>query len=75
MPQALSIEEIRTKYPDEWVIVVDPVLGRGSTVRRGKVVAHSKNRSTVDRALLRRKPKRWASLYTGELPEDAAVAL
>jgi len=75
MDRILSIEEIQKQYPRQWVIVVDPVLDRHAKVRRGKVLIHNKDRRKVDRALLREKPARWASLYTGVLPLDAAVVL
>ena len=53
MPEEMTIEEIKQRYPDEWVMVADYVLDEATTTPlRGKVVKHSKNRDEVDRALL-----------------------
>lgn len=74
MTDVLTLKEIETQFPDEWVLVDDPQTDDAFQVQRGRVVAHSKNRDEVYRRILT-GPSRFAILYTGEMPEDAAIIL
>jgi hypothetical protein len=75
MSEILSYEEIKRRYPDEWLLIAEPELDDELGVIRGVVVAHSKNRDEVYRALLTVPGNSIAIEYTGEWPEDLAVAL
>jgi hypothetical protein len=44
-------------------------------VLRGKVRSHSKDRDEVYREAVKLRPKRFAMLYTGTIPEDTAIVL
>ena len=75
MTQILTIDEMKQKYPSEWILICEPETDSSLEVVRGTVAFHSKDRDEVYRAISRIKPKKFATLYTGEIPEDAAVVL
>jgi len=75
MAEVLTLEEIKTRYPSEWVLVEDPELDEHHQVVRGKVLFHDRDRLEVDRAALERRPKSSAFVYTGEAPEGMVFAL
>ena len=71
----LTIAQIKSRYPSEWILLKDPVVGKGLRITRGEVVAHSKDRDEVYRRDIELRLKRSATLYTGTLPENAAIVL
>jgi hypothetical protein len=75
MKDELTIVEIREKYDSEWVLVADPVTDKSMEVRSGKVLFHSKDRDEVYRQAVKLRPKRFAMLYLGRMPEDSAIVL
>lgn len=75
MKQILTIDEIIKKYPAEWILISEPETDSSLEVVKGKVAFHSKDRDEVYRAAGKIKPKKFATLYTGKIPEDAAVVL
>jgi hypothetical protein len=75
MSQMLTITEIETQFVAEWVLVEDPQTNDALEVQSGKVLAHSKDRDEVYRDAVRLRPKRFAMLYTGTLPQDTAIVL
>ena len=75
MDQIFTIEEIRARFNGEWVLVEDPQTDEALDVRSGKVRYHSKDRDEVYRKAVDLRPQRFAVLYTGKMPKDAAVVL
>jgi hypothetical protein len=75
MEEVLTIAEIESRFTSEWVLVEDPETDDAMEVRAGKVVCHSKDRDEVYRRAASARPARFAILYTGTIPEDAAVVL
>jgi hypothetical protein len=71
----LTVSEIETRFPSEWVLVGDPVVDRGLNVRKGRVLSHSADRDQVYRKLMELHPKRSAMLFTGRIPNNAAIVL
>lgn len=71
----MTIEEMRARFEDEWILVEDPQTNKALEVLKGKVVHHGRDRDEVYRQAVARRPKRCAILYTGEMPEDTAVVL
>ena len=59
----------------EWVLVGNPELTKDLTIKRGKVLYHSKDRDEVYRKARELKPKHSAVVYTGTLPADVVVVL
>lgn len=74
--KAMTIEEIRQTYPNQWVIIIDNESDQDFNVIKGKVLAHSPERDTIDQALMdyTQMPS-LAIEYTGSIPEDYAVML
>jgi hypothetical protein len=76
MNAVLTREEIDARFPDEWILVVDPETGPDLMVRSGTVVAHSRDRDEVYRKALELKPKRSAVWFNGNpVPPGTAVLL
>ena len=67
MSEVLSLSEIQEQFPGEWVLLEGPHITDSLEIRGGKVLWHSKDRDEVYR--------NSAILYTGKLPEEAAVVL
>lgn len=75
MNEELSYLEIKETIPSEWVLISDPQLTNDLTIRRGKVLYHSKDRDEVYRKARELKPKHSAVVYTGTLPDNVVVVL
>ena len=75
MNQIPTVSEIETQFPSEWILIEDPETDESLAMRSGMVRCHSKDRDAVYRRAVELRPKRFAVLYTGEIPEDAAVVL
>ena len=75
MDSVLTITEIESRYPSEWVLVEEPLTNEALEVQSGRVSCHSKDRDEVYRKALELRPKRFAMLYTGTMPKDTAIVL
>ncbi len=75
MGDVLMIAQIEARFTSEWVLVEDPETNQALEVQRGKVRWHSKDREEVYRKAVELRPKRFAVLYTGRMPEDTAIVL
>lgn len=75
MEDAMTVAEIESKFKSEWILVEDPEMNESREVQRGKVRYHSKDRDEVYRKAVELRPKRFAMLYTGTMPEDTAIVL
>lgn len=74
--EVLTIAEIRSRYPCEWVLIADTELDDQWNVIRGEVLAHSPERDEIDQSLIKFKHIQSISIeYTGPVPEDYAVVL
>ena len=70
-----TIEQIRSQFVSEWVLIEDPRTDEALNVLGGRVLHHSKDREEVYRTAVLRQPKRSAVVYTGEIPDGTAVVL
>jgi hypothetical protein len=75
MNRILTAAQIRQQFESEWVLVEDPETNDALEVESGKVRWHSKDRDEVYRKAVELRPKRFAMLYTGKMPEDTAIVL
>ena len=75
MSDVLTIAEIEAQFAAEWVLVEEPQTNAALEVQSGRVLYHSKDREEVYREAVRLRPKRFAMLYTGTLPQDTAIVL
>jgi hypothetical protein len=75
MSEVLTIAEIESRFPSEWVLVEDPQTNEALEVQSGRVLYHSLDRDEFDRKVLEFHPKRFAVLYTGKIPEEMEIIL
>ncbi len=75
MNEVLTITEIESRFDSEWVLLEDPEVNKNMKVVGGKVVCHSKDRDEVYRKAIELRLKSSATLYTGTIPEGAAIIL
>ncbi len=75
MKEVLSREEIKQRYPDEWVLVGNPETNEALEVLRGTVLHHSTDREEIYRNAIALKPNRFAVLRSGRLPESRRYIL
>jgi hypothetical protein len=75
MDTILTAAQIDAQFESEWVLVEDPQTNDALEVQSGRVRWHSKDRDEVYRKAVQLRPKRFAMLYTGEMPEDTAIVL
>jgi hypothetical protein len=75
MDEILTVGEMESRFVAEWLLVEDPQTDEALEVRSGKVRFHSKDRDEVYRKAAELRPTRFAVLYTGLIPKDAAVVL
>jgi hypothetical protein len=75
MDNILTVAQIEAQFESEWVLVEDPQTNDALEVQRGRVRWHSKDRDEVYRKAVELRPKRFAMLYTGEMPDDTAIVL
>lgn len=74
--EILTIEEIRSRYPREWVLIADTESDDELNVIRGQVLVHSPDRDEIDKGLKQFKHITSIAIeYTGPFPEDYAVLL
>ena len=75
MSEGLSFSEIQETIGSEWVLIGDPQLTDDLTIKRGKVLYHSKDRDEVYRKARELRPQHSAVIYTGTLPDNVVVVL
>ena len=75
MSEVLTLEEIQTRYPGEWVLVGEPETDDALRVQRGTVIHHSPDRDEVYRRAVELRPGRFATLFTGPFPEEPVIVV
>jgi hypothetical protein len=75
MAEILTIDQMKTSYDGEWVLIGNPVTEDSLSVVRGELLWHSKDRDEVYRKARELKPAHSAILFFGHLPKDAAIVL
>ena len=75
MSNILTVAEIQSQFPSEWVLVEAPSTNESLEVQGGNVLYHSKDRDEVYRKAVELRPRRFAMLYTGTIPKDTAIVL
>jgi len=73
--KVLTAAQIEAQFEGEWVLVEDPQTNEALEVQKGKVRWHSKDRDEVYRKAIELRPKRFAMLYMGKMPQETAIVL
>ena len=68
----LNREKIKAKYPNQWLLLEDYELDASTSLCKGRVLAHSKDREEIHRALKKHKGNLCIH-FTGSLPPDTGV--
>ena len=68
----LTKEKIRTKYPNQWLLIEDFELDASTTLRKGRVIVHSQDRGEIHCAL-KKHTGNLCVHFTGSLPPDTGV--
>ncbi len=71
--KSLTIEEIKERYPNEWILIEYEAIDSEFNVIRGHVITHSAVKEDVYKALIETKGKNISIEYTGHIPEDLSV--
>jgi hypothetical protein len=71
--ESLTIEEIKGKYPNEWVLIEYEEIDSEFNVIKGCVITHSPVKEEIYRIIMETKGKNIAIEYTGRMPEDLSV--
>ena len=75
MDEVLTLSEIEAKFESEWVLIEAPQTDEALEVQSGTVRWHGKDREEVYRRAVGLRPKRFAIVYTGKMPQDTAIVL
>jgi hypothetical protein len=75
MSEILTITEIESRFPSEWVLIGNARTDVMHELQEGEIVWHSKDRDEVHRKTVELRPKRFAMVYTGTIPENTAIVL
>jgi hypothetical protein len=77
MDEVLTIDELKTRYPDEHLLLVDFVNDEHGRVIAGRVLCHSKDREEMWRQAieLQPKPKHSAHVFTRTTPDKTIYML
>lgn len=75
MDDLLTMEEIRTRFAPDWVLIVEPKIDEFQRLTAGKVLYHSPDREAVYRKAIDLRPGRFAFRFLGEMPEEMAFVL
>ncbi len=75
MNEVLTLAQIGARFDAEWILLADPEVNEHLEIQRGRIVCHSKDRDEVYQKAIELRLKSSATLYTGKIPENAAVML
>ena len=75
MDEVLTIAQIEARFDSEWVLIEDPLTDDTLQVQGGTVRCHGKDREEVYGRAVETRPKRFAIVYTGRMPQDTEIVL
>ena len=73
MRKVMELGDIYRRYKDEWLLIEYEHLDENLNVTKGKVVAHSRDKSEILQQLVQIQGKNIAIEYTGTVPKSLAV--
>jgi hypothetical protein len=75
MSDLQTIEQIKSEFPLEWVLIGEPQTDEGMRLQGGRVLFHSLNRDDVYRKVVELRLPHFAVRYLGTMPENTALVL
>ena len=73
-PPLLTVAEMKERYRDEWLLLVDCRISENSEIEAGRVAVHSRCRDDIHRAQMGYSGH-VAIHFAGDIPRDLAVIL
>ncbi len=73
MRKVMELGDIYKRYKDEWLLIEYEQLDDDLNVTKGKVLAHSRDKSEILQQLVQIQGKNIAIEYTGAAPKSLAV--
>ncbi len=73
--EILSLEEMKSRYPDQWLLIGEPEVDEDLNIIQGQVLAYSTDEYEIYNALPFLNVKSKAIEYTGSIPEDLTVLM
>ena len=67
-------DEIKKRYPEEWVLLGEPETEKGLSISSGILIAHNPNRSEIYQKQ-RNLEGDYTILFTGEIAKDKIFVL
>ena len=74
MSEVLTLAEMERRFPDEWVLILEPDTGPDLKVRSGTVAGHGPDRDELYRKAAELNPKRCAVYFMGDPVPAGMVA-
>jgi hypothetical protein len=71
----VNFQDIKDRYPGEWLLIGEPVLDPSFNVISGEVLAHSPSRDEIYHQLAQVPAKRVSVEYAGAVLADLVVAV
>lgn len=75
MDEIQTIEEIKARFPSEWVLIGGPHTDESPRLLAGRVLFHSPDRDEVYGKAVELRLPHFAVRYLGTMPEDMALVL
>ena len=75
LPELLTIEQIKQRYRDEWLLIGYTDLDENLNVLSGEVLAHAQDANDLYKLLPQYSDRPVAFEYVGEIPPDFAFML
>ena len=75
MSEVLTMDELKARYPDEHLLLVDYETNEFGQVIGGRVLCHSKDAEEMWRQGIALRPKRSAHVFTRTTPDETIYIL
>jgi hypothetical protein len=75
MDEYLTMAEIESRFPNEWILIEDPQTDENQQVLAGTVRCHSPERDEVYSKAVELRLPRCATHFTGRVPARGAIVL
>ena len=73
--EVLTLEEMKTRYAPDWVLIVELEVAPSLEILSGRVVFRSPSRDEVYRKAIELRPSYFACRHLGEWPSDMEFIL
>ncbi len=75
LPEILSLDQMKQRYHDEWLLIAYTDIDKNLVVLQGEVLAHAQNANDLYKLLPNYTDRPVAFEYIGEIPPDFAFML